>query len=173
MCEQAKAALAIDQTSLGDRLVYMLYWETTAPCGARDTYYGSFVPPPDVFVDGKRKNYLSITGHTILGGTINGKSGVDLQTSWDGSVLNGTVINTAKKDLDQLVVRVFRISTADMGYHPNEATEIIAELPLAALADGESDTFTTASITLGADERLVVFVQDDTNKQVFHGAYVP
>jgi hypothetical protein len=173
MCEQVKVALASDQNTLKSKLVYMLYWETTASCGARDTYYGGFIVPPDVFVDGKRKNYLSMTRHAVLGGAINGKSGVDLQTSWDGSVLNGTVINTAKKDLDQLVVRVFRISTADMDYHPNEATEIIAELPLAALADGESDTFTTGSITLGADERLVVFVQSDANKQVFHGAYVP
>ncbi len=165
--------MASDQNTLGSRLVYCLYWTDTTPYGTRDTYYGGFILPPDVFVDGKQKGFRSITSHTILAGAINGKSGVDLQTSWDGSILNGTVINTARKDLDQLVVRVNRITTADMASHPNEVTEIIAELPLAALADGESDAFTTGSITLGADERLVVFVQNDTNKQVFHGAYVP
>jgi len=171
-CDEVKASLAIDQNKFGNKLVYVLYWTSTTPYTTRNLYYG-FVPPPDVFIDGKQKDYTSITKHTALVTATSGKSGVDLQLSFDGSLLNGTVVNTATESLDQLILRVFRINQADMVSHPNEVTEIIAELPLAALALQESDTFSVNSITLGPDERLVVFVQDDVSRQIYHGIYVP
>ena len=168
-------ALAADQTQYNSSLVYCLFWTETVPYTSRNLYY-NFTVTPQVHVDGRKINYTRIVNHSVLPGDINHNSGVILAASYDGSTLNGSVTNTAKRELASLMVRVFRISQADQLDKPNQVTEIIAETPLTppgALADGAAATFNVTPITLGASERLVVVVQENGTKEVMHALYIP
>jgi len=153
------------------RLVYALFYLDTAPYPMRDSYY-AFDPCPGPVVDGIKVSYTKITTGTIFPPAINRQSGVDLTASLAGGTLSGSVQNTSGGELTALHVRVFKVNNDDPLYKPNLVVAIVAEDALVTpLADGDSDTFNVTGITLAGTEKLVVFIQSDTNKEVFHAVY--